>query len=127
MQKRKRRRLLLPDFGALQCILPDSVQLDVADVLVTREASSTPADDHRGLEEVCSALLQPALLSRTITHCQLPVHTQVPGKDSTYVFFKAHNSSQGKLAFVKGANIFVRGLDLIVPPAATCLPLVYSQ
>lgn len=38
--------ILLLVFGGLQRLLSDSMQLDVADVMVFGEAASAPADDH---------------------------------------------------------------------------------
>lgn len=52
---------LLPDFGAPKVLLPDSVELDVADVMVFEEASFAPADDNRRLREIRPTLLQCAL------------------------------------------------------------------
>lgn len=75
-----RRRVLLPDSGTFGRLLPDSVQLEAADVMVSGEAAAVPPHDHGGLEEVCSALLQRVLLSQTIARRQLPAHIQVPGK-----------------------------------------------
>lgn len=71
---------LLPDSGALQCLLPDAVQLDAADVMVADQTASAPAHDHRGLEEIRPALLQPALLPEAVAHRQLPGHVQVPSE-----------------------------------------------
>lgn len=56
------------------------MQLDAADVMKPGEAAAVPPDDHGGLEEVRSALLQRVPLSQTVAHRQLPAHTQVPGK-----------------------------------------------
>lgn len=71
--------VLLPAIGVLGRLLPDSVQLDVADVMVSEKAAATaPAYNHRGLEEVSSALLKRFLASKIIAHSQLPAHIQVP-------------------------------------------------
>ena len=64
-----RKYFLLPDIVALWGLPPDSAQLDVADVMVLVEAAFAPADDHRGLEEIRSALLQCALPSKVVTQC----------------------------------------------------------
>lgn len=74
---------LLPDSGALQRLLPDAVQLDAADVMVAGQTASAPAHDHRGLEEIRPALLQPALLPEAVAHRQLPGHVQVPSEKQT--------------------------------------------
>lgn len=81
------------------------MQLDVADLMVFGEAASAPADDHRRLEEVRSALLPRALPSPTITHRQLPAHIQVPGEKRRHTRLKGPDVTDTSAIFKQGATL----------------------